>query len=178
VDPVEVGVPVQQVAVGLNHTCARSTSGTVRCWGSGARGRLGYADPTEEDFGDETPASAGDVPVGGAVVQVSAGLTHSCALLDGGGVRCWGEGAGGRLGYGNTIGSGASTPASSGGDVDLGGPAKQVVAGLDHSYAVREDDEIMYWVRVTSAPRATAMATPSARRGALDRRHRPLSVVS
>ena len=38
----------------------------------------------------ETPASAGDVDVGGVVVQLAAGYQHTCAVLDDGAVRCWG----------------------------------------------------------------------------------------
>ncbi|MCB1319123.1 MAG: hypothetical protein KDK34_02655, partial [Leptospiraceae bacterium] len=55
------------------------------------------------DIGDdETPASAGDVNVGGTVTQIDAGDNHNCAIVDTGSVRCWGDGANGRLGYGNT----------------------------------------------------------------------------
>ena len=62
-------------------------------------GQLGYAN--EDDVGDdETPASAGDVDVGGVVTQLAAGDWHTCALLDTGAVRCWGSNENGELGYG------------------------------------------------------------------------------
>jgi alpha-tubulin suppressor-like RCC1 family protein len=41
------------------------------------------------------------VNVGGTVIQIAAGLAHTCALLTNGAVRCWGYGSHGRLGYGN-----------------------------------------------------------------------------
>jgi alpha-tubulin suppressor-like RCC1 family protein len=68
---------------------------------------------------DETPASAGNVNVGGTVIRVTAGETHSCALLDTGKVRCWGVGIGGRLGYGNTNNVGDVLPPAAAGDVPV-----------------------------------------------------------
>jgi hypothetical protein len=46
--------------MGFLNTCAVLAGGTVRCWGRGVTGALGYGG--EEDIGDdETPASAGDI---------------------------------------------------------------------------------------------------------------------
>lgn len=81
---------------------ARAVLGTgrLRCWGLNADGRLGYGKTA--DVGEANlPESAGDVSVGGEVIQVSAGRQHPCALLAMGLVRCWGEGCAGILGYGN-----------------------------------------------------------------------------
>ncbi len=55
----------------------------MRCWGSGVFGRLGYGN-LKAIGDDETPASAGDVDVGGKVIQIAAGDAHTCALLEGG----------------------------------------------------------------------------------------------
>ena len=68
------------------------------------------------DIGDnETPSSAGNVNVGGTVSELAAGAGHNCALLGTVAVRCWGEGADGKLGYGNTNDIGDNeTPASAG----------------------------------------------------------------
>jgi alpha-tubulin suppressor-like RCC1 family protein len=85
----------------------------VRCWGRSQYGQLGYGNVAECDLlcssgtqcciGDnEIPASAGDVEVGGFVVQVATGYNHTCALLDSGDLYCWGWGAHAKLGYGNT----------------------------------------------------------------------------
>ncbi|MEX1367243.1 MAG: hypothetical protein AB1Z98_29220 [Nannocystaceae bacterium] len=115
---VDVGGVVVELAAGNAHTCARLDSGAVRCWGWSAQGQLGYGNL--QDIGDdELPATAGDVPLGGAALQIVAGANHSCALLDTGRLRCWGNGGDGRLGYGdlNTIGD-DETPAAVG-DVPL-----------------------------------------------------------
>ncbi len=100
-DVVDVGGRVEQLVAGNAHTCARFSSGRVRCWGWAGHGQLGYGD-TEDIGDDEVPAAAGDVPVGGLVRQIAAGANHTCALLNTGSVRCWGNGGDGRLGYGNT----------------------------------------------------------------------------
>lgn len=95
---VRVGGPVLQITTGVAHVCALLPEGRVRCWGRGADGALGYGNGL--DIGDdETPDSAGDVPVGGRVVQIAAGGFHTCALLDTGKVRCWGDSHYGQLGY-------------------------------------------------------------------------------
>ena len=95
---VRVGAPVLQITTGVAHVCALLSEGRVRCWGRAADGALGYGNGL--DIGDdETPDSAGDVPVGGRVVQIAAGGFHTCALLDTGKVRCWGDARYGQLGY-------------------------------------------------------------------------------
>jgi alpha-tubulin suppressor-like RCC1 family protein len=59
---VDVGETVTQISAGAAHTCALLASGNIRCWGQGSDGRLGYGN--QSDIGDdETPVSAGNVPV-------------------------------------------------------------------------------------------------------------------
>lgn len=94
---VDVGTDVMQIALGESHTCALLAARKVRCWGSASYGQLGYGNKTDL----EAPPSV-DVSVGGDVVQIAAGSNHTCALLANGGVRCWGLGTDGQLGYGNT----------------------------------------------------------------------------
>ncbi|WP_428261461.1 RCC1 domain-containing protein [Haliangium sp.] len=141
---VNVGGTVTQVAAGGAHTCALLDTGAVRCWGSGSKGRLGYGN--EEDIGDnEDPATAGDVPLGGTAVQISAGGQHTCAVLDTGAIRCWGDGEFGALGYGDALDVGdAVTPAQKG-DVPLGGTAVQVAAGGQHTCALLDTGGIRCW---------------------------------
>jgi alpha-tubulin suppressor-like RCC1 family protein len=97
---VDVGEEVVHLAAGQTHNCALLPHGRVRCWGAGEYGRLGYGN-TNNVGDDETPASAGDVDVGGEVTQLAAGGFHTCALLSDGCVRCWGLSDHGQLGYGN-----------------------------------------------------------------------------
>lgn len=97
----EVGGPVTKVALGNRHTCALLANGAVRCCGVGSA----IGQPTQiGPLGDnETPASKGDVNVGGPVADIDAGYQHTCVVMAGGGaeVKCWGDGFPGKLGYGN-----------------------------------------------------------------------------
>jgi alpha-tubulin suppressor-like RCC1 family protein len=141
---VPVGAKVEQLTSGEFHTCALLQTGAVRCWGMNSSGQLGYGHTN--DIGDnETPASAGDVPVGGKVVQIAAGRNHSCALLDTGNVRCWGAADSGQLGYGNTKSIGDSETPASAGDVPIGGKVVQIAAGWNHTCALLGTGEVRCW---------------------------------
>jgi alpha-tubulin suppressor-like RCC1 family protein len=142
-EDVRVGGPVVQIATGLGHICVLLQQGRVRCWGHASSGALGYGNGL--DIGDdEAPESAGDVPVGGKVVQIAAGGFHTCALLDTGKVRCWGDGSWGQLGYGAIQRVGANETPADVGDVPLfprdprptrPGPSKALSAGKGHGPA-------------------------------------------
>jgi cysteine-rich repeat protein len=141
---VDVGGPVVQLAAGGSHTCALMEDGGVRCWGSGEDGKLGYGH-TNAIGDDETPSVAGDVNVGGHVVQLAAGGAHTCALLEHGKVRCWGSNGDGQLGYGHTSQLGDSEVPASAGDVDVGGRTVQLAAGSAHTCALLDDGALRCW---------------------------------
>jgi len=138
------------VSAGANHTCVVLDDGSVRCWGDGGAGQLGYGDT--ENLGDdsgETPGSLGPVDLGSGrtALAISAGSLHTCALLDDGNVRCWGAGFGGQLGYGNPEAIGDDEAPGSVGPVDLGAgrTAIAVAAGADHTCAVLDDGSVRCW---------------------------------
>lgn len=121
--PLDVGGKAVALAAGSFHTCALLDGGAMRCWGRSESGALGYGNRV--DIGDdEAPAAAGDVPVGGKVVQIAAGGSHTCALLETGALRCWGEGRDGALGYGDTDSIGDTEKPADAGDVPLFAPAR------------------------------------------------------
>ncbi|MEM9458806.1 MAG: hypothetical protein AAGF11_31805 [Myxococcota bacterium] len=107
--PVAAGaVPLGGVAIDLaageQHTCAVLDDGSLRCWGAGGSGQLGYGN-TLSVGGAQTPAEVGGVDLGvHQVVSVYAGATASstCVRLNSGGLRCWGDNDVGQLGYGHT----------------------------------------------------------------------------
>lgn len=131
---------------GAAHTCAVTTGGNVRCWGSSGAGQLGTG--TFEPH--PTPAAV----VGLAdVAQVAAGAAHTCARRLGGQVGgevggevggqiwCWGAGHEGQLGDG---GMGLSTDPV--GVVGIEG-ATALAAGLTFNCAATSAGDVRCWGR-------------------------------
>jgi len=90
---------VQAIAAGGSHTCALTTAGGVRCWGSPLGGALGLPPP----IGDTNRPSTTDTLTG--VSAIDAGRGHTCALTTAGGVRCWGDNVSGEVGDGSNTAS-------------------------------------------------------------------------
>jgi alpha-tubulin suppressor-like RCC1 family protein len=143
---VQVGGRVVQLAAGNYYTCARMETGAVRCWGEGTSGQLGYGD-TESIGDDELPEEAGDVQVGGPVMELAAGHYHACARMETGAVRCWGAGWYGQLGYGNTESIGDSELPEGAGEVVVGGPVVELATGWDHTCVRTETGAVKCWGR-------------------------------
>jgi alpha-tubulin suppressor-like RCC1 family protein len=144
VGAVPVGGVVVQLAAGRYHTCALLDDGNVRCWGYNWNGQLGYGH-TEMIGDDEAPAGVDAVDVGGAVAQLAAGNSHTCALLENGAVRCWGANGAGQLGHGEWNPVGDDEEPSSVAALDLGGRVVQLAAGGDHSCALLEGGAVRCW---------------------------------
>mmetsp|Transcript_5439 Transcript_5439/g.13423 ORF Transcript_5439/g.13423 Transcript_5439/m.13423 type:complete len:983 (-) Transcript_5439:1142-4090(-) len=99
------GVP-KSFAVGDSHSCMVTQAGELHCWGSNAYGQLGQG-----LSGTDLPFSASALLVsniGGAVAQVAVGTTHTCVLIEGGAVKCWGAHDSGQLGTGQLAPTGTS----------------------------------------------------------------------
>jgi alpha-tubulin suppressor-like RCC1 family protein len=85
---------VRQISAGGLHTCALLGSGGVKCWGSNSFRELG--DGTRKNR--TAPVAVRGLSSG--VEQIAAGGEHTCALLSGGGIKCWGGNRFGQLGNG------------------------------------------------------------------------------
>lgn len=142
---------VQIVATNL-HTCALLDDASVKCWGSGANGQLGYGDPLDRgrepgEMGDNLPTV--DLGTGRSAVQIAAVGSRTCAVLDNGSVKCWGSGSFGQLGYGDTInrGSGPGEMGDNLTNVDLGTArtAVQIVTGILHTCVLLDDNSVKCW---------------------------------
>lgn len=142
---VDVGHEIRSVHAGPLRTCVITVDHQLVCWGANHSGELGYGHT--ETIGDDEPASAaGIIDVGGPVVDVALSSGHTCALLDGGDVRCWGIRTAG-LGAGYQVGEsiGDDEPPSSMPPVALGGPAQALAAGFHHLCALLENGELVCW---------------------------------
>ena len=123
---------VESFGVGGSHGCAVITGGSVKCLGDGDDGRLGN--------GSDGDSFLAAVNVDGITdaAAVAAGRQHSCALLTGGTVKCWGDNWSGQLGDGTNDAS--STPKAVSGLTDV----SAVAAGGDTTCAI-EDGGVWCW---------------------------------
>ncbi|MEM9489998.1 MAG: hypothetical protein AAGC55_12700, partial [Myxococcota bacterium] len=154
------GVTVADIEAGTGHTCVLLSDNQVRCWGSNRFGQLGNGEVSTTPITDAADATAVNLGSAAAVQQLLLG-THSCVLLDGGEVRCWGSNQYGQLGNGEDFendadGDGNCVPTN--GDicfsvtptaVDFGGDTvSQLVLGVEHTCAVMSDTtKVRCWGR-------------------------------
>jgi alpha-tubulin suppressor-like RCC1 family protein len=118
------GIRVQALALGAAHVCALLDDGRVKCWGDNTHGQLGAGafqsvvgdDPGE--MGEALPAI--DFGGGRKALSIATGPHHSCAVLEGGAVKCWGKNGSGNLGLGQPGAPWPREPGPSYGTVDLG----------------------------------------------------------
>ena len=116
------------------HSCAVTTTGAVRCWGSNDNGQLGDGTTTWR----VTPV--GVTGLGSGVAAVSASGGHTCALTFGGAVVVLGQQRWGQLGDGTTT-SRSSPVAVSG----LGSGAVAVAAASRHTCALTGAGAVVCW---------------------------------
>ncbi len=146
-DGCEADCKLSQVialTAGASHTCALLREGLVRCWGDNSKGQLGLG--TAANLSGQPPYKNGLVPLGAAAVALTAGDSHTCALMADQSVRCWGANGYGQLGLGNTntIGDDEVPDAAHAG-VPLGAKATAVAAGGNDTCAILQDGSLRCW---------------------------------
>jgi alpha-tubulin suppressor-like RCC1 family protein len=132
------------VAAGYKHACALLQNGTVQCWGDNSYGELGDGNAilSPQRGGPSTAHSSIPVTVVGistAVAITASDGYHSCAVLQDGAMRCWGDNVAGQLGDGSR--TTAITPVTVTGITT----AVAVSSGDFHTCALLRDGTVSCW---------------------------------
>lgn len=135
--PVEVtgvGNDVVAVAAGGHHTCVLTNSGGVKCWGWNDKGQLGDGTLVERS----TPVDV--VGLSSGVKAIAATGHSTCALTDGGGVKCWGDNQWVQLGDGTS--TNRSTPVDV---IGLSSGVQAVTVAGHHTCALLDSGDVKCW---------------------------------
>ena len=135
-----------------SQTCAILDDDSVKCWGTSGNGQLGLGDVSVHgdaagEMGDNLPTV--NLGTGHTAKSVTAGSSHTCALLNDDSVKCWGLNNNGQLGLGDTSNRGAHPGDMGDGlykvDLGTGRTAKSVTAGGVHTCALLDDGSVKCW---------------------------------
>jgi alpha-tubulin suppressor-like RCC1 family protein len=146
------GRTVKTIAPGNYHSCALLDNGDVKCWGANYAGALGQGDTKRRDgrpsaMGDNLPKV--DLGTGRNATVLAVGADHSCAILDDGTLKCWGDNSSGELGLGDSNARG-DEPGEMGDhlpvvDLGVGRTAKALSLGNRHTCALLDDGNLKCW---------------------------------
>ena len=137
--PVTPGIEGVAKVSSSAHKCAVDDEGQVWCWGNNSQGQVGPGADADEEL--EPIAVPGIAPA----YDVAVGEAHTCALVSGGRVWCWGDNEHGQLG--NGLVQDSTQPALSAPGTALLFAAKRVVAGSFFTCALKVDGHVACWGR-------------------------------
>ncbi len=131
---------VLSIAAGEDHVCAVLNTGNVKCWGRNGAGQLGNGTTTSSSIPVDVVGISNVVSISTGTIPFGEGYT--CALLQSGAVKCWGNNPEGQLGNGTTTSS--STP------VDVSGLTSGVIAlapggGNDYMCVIMQLGSVKCW---------------------------------
>ncbi len=134
IDVTGLSSGVTAITGGTNHTCALLTTGAVKCWGRNVVGQVGDSTTTIR-------FTATDVSgLSSGVTAITAGHSHTCALVATGAVKCWGYNLNGDVGDGTT--TNRSTPTNVTG---LSSGVTAITAGLYNTCALLATGAVKCW---------------------------------
>ena len=136
------GRTTTSVYMGFHHTCAILDDQSVKCWGRNQDGELGVGSTTSSF---DTPQTINTLGTNRHAISLALGEGFTCALLDDGSIKCWGQDNEGQRGDGGGYGSDIRSPPSSAISLPAGRTATQITAGAFHVCALLDDASIVCW---------------------------------
>jgi alpha-tubulin suppressor-like RCC1 family protein len=131
-----------RIAVGEGHSCALLDTGAVRCWGYDSSGQIG--DGATDNTPHATPTNVVGLDGSGVLaIDVSAGEQHTCAVIESGELRCWGDNSSGQLGH-SSANTSEPAPVVVTGINGVSARAVAVSAGR-HTCAILETGALRCW---------------------------------
>lgn len=127
---------ITHVAMGTYHTCARSSSQGLACWGNNGFGQIGDGSTANRLIPVSVYGAANDI------IALGAGQQHTCAMSTTQGMTCWGNNTYGQLGNGSN--SSISVPASvsnAAWDISI------IEGGIGHTCAYSPTEGVKCWGR-------------------------------
>ena len=122
------------VSAGDQSSCAITSTGGAKCWGSNYFRQLGDGTTTQRT----SPVNVSGLTSG--VSSVVTGTKHTCAITTAGGVKCWGNNGAGQVGDGTT--TQRSTPVNVSG---LTGGVSAVSVSEVHTCALTTGGGVKCW---------------------------------
>lgn len=132
-----LGANVKTVSAGAQYTCAVLMNGEAKCWGNNSFAQLGDGTTDQRN----TPTTV--VGLTSGVMDIATGGNHTCAVINTGGVKCWGRNRFGELGNGQTSTFVTFTPIDV---VGLPDHVKAISASPDeYTCVILESGQVMCW---------------------------------
>ena len=136
------GRTTTSVYLGYHHSCAILDDQSVKCWGRNQDGELGVGSTTSSF---NTPQAINTLGTNRHAISLALGQGFTCALLDDGSIKCWGQDNFGQRGDGGGSGSDIRSPPSSAISLPAGRTATQISAGEFHVCALLDDASVVCW---------------------------------
>lgn len=134
----------KEISSGGSHSCAVLDDDSVACWGYNYSQELGYGDFNKYGEGtDRYQAPSFPINLGSSktALKISVNYAHSCAILNDGSVKCWGQNTSGQLGYGDN--KKLAMPAAT--TIAIGAKARAIATGLAHTCVITEANNVKCW---------------------------------
>lgn len=147
-----------QLTTGGAHSCVLLHNGKITCWGRNQEGQLGREDAATsigDQSGDMANLKTVNLSAGQTATFITAGINHTCALLDDHTVKCWGDNRYGQLGKGDPTNAGdaqdtifnlSAISFDASGDASGGKSlASKIAAGGGQVCVITMDKELRCW---------------------------------